>query len=213
MATTIGTAVSALLTRVRQSGNISPTNDQATQILTLCQQYVNLLFRRVIITETFATTKEKLLYNLSDFSGDALKILEMRESNRSLVEVDEIQQFGSYEKNWFRNITGSRFEAWHQLSQDYFILYPGKAAASSVVVDFVKATTIYSDYTTYSGTNLEIADEDVNVLLQLSETVLLIKSRKYSLITQTLKKLIRLLEARNVFFEGANLNSLLNTIK
>jgi len=209
MARTIGATTDILLSRVRRSGNITPTNNFAIQVLTTCQQYANILLKQVIVTETFATTKEKLFYSLSDFTAANLGIASISESNRELFHCREIEEFSAYENGWFRNITGTRFEAWHQIALDYFILYPGKAAASSISADLIKATTVSTDYTTDYSDNFELADEDVEVALKLAEIVLLIQAREAKPIINLIKSLNDLLKAKNVILESANLNTLL----
>ena len=210
MARTIGATTDILLSRVRRSGNISPTNDFAIQVLTTCQQYVNILLKRVIVTETFATTKEKLFYALSDLTTPALDIASISESNRELFECKDISEFSTYEKGWFRNITGTRFEAWHQVARDSFVIYPGKAAASSISIDIVKATTISTDYTTDYSSNFEIADEDVEIALKLAEIILLVRARVVKPLQNNIKSLLDILGAKNVVLESTNLNAMLN---
>jgi hypothetical protein len=209
MARTIGATTDILLSRVRRSGNITPTNDFAIQVLTTCQQYANILLKQVIVTETFATTKEKLFYALSDFTANNLGIASISESNRELFHCQRIEEFSAYENGWFRNITGTRFEAWHQIALDSFILYPGKAAASSISADLIKATTISTDYTTDYADAFELADEDVEIALKLAEIILLIQSRETKPIVSLIKSLTALLKAKNVVLKSSNLNALL----
>ena len=138
MSRNIGPTVEILLQRVRQTGGLAVDEDFATQIFTIAQQFTNAVLRRVFTSETLTTSKEKLLYSISSDLTNAIDIVSITESTRELVKCNSIADFSAYEQNWFRNITATRFEAWHQLSRDFFILYPGKASASSVTVEFVR---------------------------------------------------------------------------
>ena len=210
MARTLGTTTDILTSRIRQSGNIGVTNDFAVQVLTTAQQYINILLKRVITTESLTTLKEKQVYSIADDLTNAIDIVSVSESNRELFHCKDFSELSAYEENWFRNITATRFEAWHQIARDYFIIYPAKAANSSVSVEFVKATTISTDYTTDSGNNLELPDEDVEAVLKLSEIILLVRGRNFTPIKKTARSLIDILEAKGVIFKSANLNTMFN---
>jgi hypothetical protein len=177
MARAISDTVDILVARIRQSNGIAVTDDIATQVLTLSQSIVNIALQRITITETFTTAKQKLLYPITDLTT-AVDILSMVESNRPLTHCTSLNQFSAYETNWFRNITATRFEAWHQIGRSLFILYPAKAAASSVVITSIKNLTIYADYSALGAATMELPDEDVEIALEVAELILLVRRRK-----------------------------------
>ena len=198
MARALNTSVDLVLDRVRQSGGIAVTNDFTIKLLTYCQQIVNIALKRIIVSETFSTSAEQLIYPMSDLTT-AVDIVSIDESNRSLFHIKNINDFSAYEKNWFRNITATRFEAWGQIGRDYFIIYPGKASASSVTIESVKETTIYTDYSTEGANNFELPDEDAEIAIKLCETILLVRSRKYDLVKSNVEALTATLGIKNVF--------------
>jgi hypothetical protein len=194
----IGPAVEIILRRVRQSGSLAFSEDSATQILTLCQQILNISLRRVFVSETLTTKKEKLVYSIPSDLTNAVDIVSIVEGDRELLPCKSLTEFDAIETNWFRNITASRFEAWHQPSRDIFFIYPGKAADSSVVVESVKATTIYSDFSIYYNTALELNEEDYEILFRLTELVILTSARKSKPFAATLEIFKRLMGGKNV---------------
>jgi hypothetical protein len=198
MSTDYATAVTRLQNRVRQVGDLSLEQDEAIYLLGLCQQVANIALRSYVGSESFSTLKEKLWYSFADDLTNALDIISMVESDRELFQCVSLSDFSAYESDWFRNITGTRFEAWHQVSRDYFVIYPAKAAASSLTVKYVKTTPIYSDYSSYSGEDLLLPDKDIEVVIKLAELVSLTRARQTGLLEMTMKQAIDLFGARNV---------------
>jgi len=200
MARNIGPTVDILMKRVRQAGAVSISPDFATQVLTIFQRIVNISLRRVFASETLTTKKEKLVYSITSDLTSAVIITSIRDSNdsdRALLYCPSIKDFSAYESNWFRNITGTRFEAWAQIGQDFFIIYPAKAANSTVDVVSVKATAIYADYTAYYGTALELPDEDVDIALRFAEQFLLLRRRDYASMEKEINELTKLMQAKD----------------
>lgn len=205
MAVSIGSLTDMLLLRTRQSGGVAFDEDFAIEILTTCQLMANIALKRVITSESFATTGEQLIYPISDLTASA-GITSMVESNRELDICKQLSDFSAYETNWFRNVTGTRFEAWCQLARDYFVLYPAKAGSSSLTIYSIKSTTISTDYTTDYSNNLDLPDEDAEIVLKLSELVLLSSARKPDILKTTLAITLDLLEAKGVKVKSPNSN-------
>jgi hypothetical protein len=198
MSRNVGPTVDTLLTRVRQSGSIAVDEDYATQILTICQQILNIYLKRIVTSTTLTTLAEKLVYSIPSDLTTAVDVTDVTESSRSLRHCPSLKDFASYELNWFRNITATRFEAWCQVSRDLLIIYPGKAANSSVVVEHVKATTIYTDYSAAYNTALELPDEEIDYALRLAEAVLLLRARNQTLTKARLADLATALGIKSV---------------
>lgn len=197
-------AVPRLRTRVRQTGDVALTEDQAIELLSHCQRHVNAAMHKHTTTTNFSTLAEKQLYTFPDDLSSAIDIVSMTESDRELFHCQNLSEFAAYENNWFRNITGARFEAWCQISRDYFIIYPAKAAGSSVTIKYVVATPIYDDYAAHSADEILLPDEDIETVVKLAELLALVRSRQTGLIKKTLEQTIKYLEARNVAIKSAN---------
>lgn len=188
MARTIGATTDILLARVRQSGDLAIDNDDALHVLTICQQIIAVYLSKVITTTSFSTTGSTLVYT-SFTSG---RIIDVHESGRRLHHFPTLDSISAYDIDWFRKTDGTQFEGWHQKGLDIFVLYPAKAASSSVTLTYAKATTIYSDYAANGSQNMELDDEDVELALKLAEAVLLARSRKPKTFKATLNMFMKM---------------------
>jgi len=183
----IGPTVEILMRRVRQEGGLAVDPDFATKVYSYCEQVSNAFSKRVRGTTSLSVPKEKLLFNYRAEISDAIEITRVRESNRRIEKFDDVSQLSAYDIDWFRNITGTRFEAWTQLGRDILILYPGQAAASSVDVEYVKLLTLHNDFAASYNTTSELPDEDIELALKLSEIVLLCRFRQHNVLQRHLK--------------------------
>ena len=187
------TTVDLLIQRVRQTGGIAVTEDFATEVLGKCERLLNAFLRRVIASDTFTTTAKQQIYDYRSTLTDAVDIIEVSESSRPLFKCDRIEQFSAYESGWFRNITGTRFEAWHQIARDFLIIYPAKAANSSVTITYTQLVDAYTDYDSASGNNMSLPDEDVETALSLAEILLLARNRNAAQIATRLNQFLPLI--------------------
>lgn len=177
MSRTYGDTVTVLLSRVRQSGGIAVTNDEAVNVLSMCQQIVNIKLRRICDSDSFATTANTLIYSYRSTITDCADILSIVESNRELLPFGKIEDIANYDSDWLSAV-GTRFEGWCQLARDLLIIYPAKAANSSVIIKHVRALPVQTSYATASASNMELPDEDIEIALKLAELVLIIRSRR-----------------------------------
>jgi hypothetical protein len=178
MARQIGPIVEKLMRRVRQEGGLAVSPDFATQIYSYCEQLTNTKTQRVISTTDLTTPKEKLLFHYRTEISDAIDILTIRESGRRIERAQSLMALSAYDITWFRSITGTRFEAWHQVGRDILILYPGQTAISSVSIEYVKLLTFHDDFNASYNEDSELPDEDVELALKLSEIILLANLRQ-----------------------------------
>jgi len=174
----IGPTVEILMQRVRQTGGLAVDPDFATEIYSYCEQIINAHTKRVITSTTLTTPKEKLLFHFRTEISDALEIVTIRESGRRIEKFTTLDQISAYDIDWFRNITGTRFEAWIQLSRDLLILYPGQAAISSVDIEYVRKLTQYTNFAASYNTDSELPGEDIEMVIELAEIVLLTRFRQ-----------------------------------
>jgi hypothetical protein len=198
MSRKIGPTVEILMRRVRQEGGLAINPDFATKIYTYCEQLTNIKLRKVISSTSLTTPKEKLLFNYRDEIPDAANIVSVLESNRELFLCKTLGDLSAFEPTWFRNITGTRFEAWHQIGHDILILYPGQAAASSVTIRYVKLLTLQTDFEASYNTASELPSEDIDVALNLAELVLLARFRQVKTSPKRLKEIIQLFQKRGI---------------
>lgn len=196
MARQIGPTVEILLRRVRQEGSPFISEDFATTVYSRCEQVINAYTQRVTASTSLSTPKEKLLFQYRIEIPDAIDILNVRESNRRVERCNNLMDLAAYDIDWFRNITGTRFESWCQLGRDILILYPGQAVTSSVDIKYVKLLTLRDDFDLYYNTDSELPDEDIEMALGLAELVLLASFRQTVEIPNNIKDFIETFNVR-----------------
>jgi len=198
MSRQIGLTTEILLRRIRQEGGLALSPDFATKVYSLCEQAINTALRRVLTTTTLSIPKQKLLFSLRDELSSAVDIISITQSNRDIPSVSSIDEISAFDPTWFRSITGTRFEAWHQIGRDLLILYPGQTAISSVDITYVKLLTLRDNFLTAYNENSELPDEDVDIALSLAELILLTRFRLLSNISKKLEQVVTLLKLRGV---------------
>jgi hypothetical protein len=198
MSRKIGPTVEILMRRVRQEGALAVDPDFATKIYSYCEQLTNIKLRRVISSTSLTTPKKRLLFNYRSEIPDAANITSILESNRELFSCTSLADLSAFETTWFRNITGTRFEAWHQIGKDLLILYPGQAAVSSVTVRYVKLLTLLTSFETHYNTTSDLPDEDIDVAINLAELILLARFRQTATFPKRLKEILSTFEKRGI---------------
>jgi len=197
MARDYQTTVDLLVQRVRQDGGVAVTDNVATEVLGKCERLLNAHLKRVIVTGSFTTTAKQLIYPYRTTLTAAVDILEVIDitlpTYRTLFKMDSLAQFSAYEVGWFRNITGTRFEAWHQIARDFLIIYPAKAAGATLNIVYTKLVDVYATYAAAAAKNMSLPDDDVETALALAEIILLARNRNAAQIETRLEQFLPLL--------------------
>ncbi len=198
MARNVKTTVDQLTKRARQTGGISIDNDLATEILMICQQITNISTKKITGTVDYALTAGQQLYDLQTALPYAADIISIHDgsNDRALLQVPSIDHFSAYEMDWFDNATGVRLEAWCQIGRDAFIVYPALSISTTVRIDYVKVTEMYTNYSALTTENMELPDESVELALKLAECVLLVRARDSILLEKHIQFLATALKAR-----------------
>lgn len=182
-----GPTTEILLKRIREEGGYSLDPSFALKILTHCQQMVNAGLRIITDSITLSVPKEKLIFNMRSNLPDAIDIVTIRENSRQLSKVLKLSEFSAYENTWWRNITGTRFEAFCQIGRELLFLYPGQAAISEVDITYTKLIPLLIDFDADYNTALELPDEFVNLALSLAEAILLLSTRRFNEVNKKLE--------------------------
>lgn len=195
MARTAGDTVDFILNRLRQVDDTADSQDRAITLLSHCQKLINEHSQEYIGSSALSTTANTLIYSYRSSIATARDIISIREGNRELRKVESFNEFSAYDSDWFTQ-TGTRFEAWMQLGRDLLILYPSKTGASSVTVTYSKRTGTYDDYIQDASTNMDISDENVELALNLTEILLLIRYKNFEEASLKIDKLKEEFEER-----------------
>ena len=174
MSVTAGEARTELLSRIRKPGTIAYSEAAIYDILSKCQQVVNHWIGRLTATGTVTTAAYTYFYDMQTELPSAMYITKMTESNRQIARLKDWRELSQYSRSWLSD-TGTRFEAYTQIGVDLLVIYPAKAAGSSVAVTYVKIPTTLSA----SGTAFDLPDNDVDTVIDLAEIVLLISARNF----------------------------------
>jgi hypothetical protein len=178
MAKLAGDVADILIERVYATGGIAHTQTFVISILSKTQRVANTFLRSVRDSLALNVLAEKLIYKLRDdvpAAIDVTKVEESRGGNDEQLElVEDTLELSGYDVDWFRNITGSRYETWSQIGRDLLVLYPAKAIAGIATIHYTKLTTALAA----AATAFELPDEDVHVASDLAEIILLARDKQ-----------------------------------
>ena len=100
------------------------------------------------------------------------------------MEKVTLKQLNQFDDAWFRRV-GPKFEVFVPVGRDLLVVWPAKEVASSVDVVYAKLTTeLVAD-----STATDLPDEDLHDVLDLSEIILLAKSRRFDLLAPLMERL------------------------
>ena len=198
MARNAGPTAEILLKRVREQGGVGTSIDFAIQLLSRCQRVVNAGIGRVITSSSFTINPEQLIYKYRDSLVDAVDVVSIKDGDRTLLR-SSLADLSAYDVDWVRKVDGDRAEFWAQLGRDILVVYPGQAAEDSLTVYYTKLTTEVTTSGADYNTELDLAEEDVELAVGLGEVMMLARGR---LLDEGGKRLERLVEEFGVHFGG-----------
>lgn len=189
MAKTAGNVADLILRRVYSYGGISHTQAEVIGWLSKTQRVANAYLKKVRSSANLSTLEQKLVYKLRDDLASAIDVTRITESrtgtDEELFRVADLRELGAYNTSWFRKVDGTRFDAWAQLGRDLLIIYPGKAAGSTLTVHYTKLTTALSA----AGDAFELDDEDVHVATDLAEIMALARDKQITVCQEKIRQL------------------------
>lgn len=179
---TIKATVDLLVARTRQSGGIAVELNTATEILTICQQIINIALQRVTVTDTLVTSAYQNIYEHTPGKADVLSLFE---NNKELLKANNLHEIAAYDPQLFTT-TGDTFTAWCPIGRKYFFLYPAKTISGTIGRTYVYETVVHPVYADLTTETMEMQDDDLEKVLRLAEMVLLMRSRDVQLIQATM---------------------------
>jgi hypothetical protein len=157
------------------------------KLLSRCQRIINAGLKRVVTSTTFTTRSEQTIYNLRENISNVIDVISIEVSDREIKNCS-LTELSAYSLSWYRD-TGSRFEFWSQIGKELIVIYPALATDSSVTVTYSKNTNKFESYEDDYNVDLELPDEDVDLLLGLSEAILLTKMRQFDVASERFDEL------------------------
>jgi len=169
-----GDLVDQVLNRVRDPNGMGTPRDLVRLFLTHLQRLVNCRFASVVATASLTTNASQNFYQVPPtVLADSMRLVGIREGSRDLGKVPW-QQFFYLSTSWHQQI-GTSFYQWSMIGRDFLIIYPAKAAGSSVTLVYAKLTAVLTD----DLVAIEIPDDEVPLLLDLCEAIIYLKQRTY----------------------------------
>lgn len=164
--------IDVALQRVRDPLAIAHSRSFVLDRLSQCQQIVNAALGLVLATDTFSTTPQQVIYQLSGAFPNAIRVVGVKEGSRDLARLTNFAQLNHLDMDWMR-ATGPRYEAWCSVGRDLLVLYPAREVAATLSVTYVKLTTQLIN----EADSTELPDEYLDEVTSLLEAVLLAKQR------------------------------------
>jgi len=187
-----GQLVDQLLHRVRDPDALGTSRDFCRLILTHVQRILNCKLGYVVETVALATVPNQQIYKVSDpaQATRAMRLVGVQEGTRDLKKV-KWEEFFYLERKWSRAI-GNRFDLWSMIGRDLLVIWPAKTTADSVNLVYARLTDVLTDDTVA----IELPDDAVPLLLDVSEAMVCLKKRTY----QPLTKLVETIQKRLTTF-------------
>src|SRR5262245_56626618 len=173
-------AVAQIMERLRDPNGTATPAPIVRQILSLVQQSVNAGVMKVSaeITATIdaqqaTASTPPCLMDMGNLAPEAVRMLEVRDGERVIPEV-AWRELGRMDRRWYKRV-GPRVEAWARLGCRRIIFWPcpPEGGAPSLTLRYVKITT---ELTT-DGTPLDIYEQRIAFVLDLTEAILLVRRR------------------------------------
>lgn len=174
MATTdTQTLVTKVATRARDASNIAHARADVVALMSHAQRAVNSRLRSYVASTTFTPVAGRALYQTSEIALDALRPIAIRAGVRDLTEVcwDTLVV---NDARWLRT-TGAAPQVFAALGRSMFAMTPAYALSpQDVTIVYLPAL---DDLLDLSADFPVIADEHVPMMLDLTETLLLMRAR------------------------------------
>jgi hypothetical protein len=189
MATTAGSVVDMLLKRVRGTGGVALTTNFAMQLVADCQNVINYGLGAVKYTQNLTPS--------SFYFASALRVIRIVQNDKELLQAKSWEDMEAYASgdvfNYFGIVTNppTARRCWYQPSDNWVFLWPWLMDPTTLTITTIASTTDFSNYATQYNTAMQLADEDIELVLSLAELTCLLQERLYA--TYDKKKAIFLL--------------------
>ena len=167
MAKSVGTLVTELALRVRDTGSASLTRAQVRRALAYGVGFAATAFQDHLESFTLTTERQRLLYALSETSERILRVDRVEVDGRDVPRSETGVLGMTQSPHWFRDLA-DRFESFAMIGKRVLILHPA--------IDRVISVTLYCKsfpaLVTADTETVAIADDLVPFALDIAETLL-----------------------------------------
>lgn len=182
MAETAGQLTASLLRRIRNPSGLAGEHAFARSMISYAQWYVNASVRDTLTTASFTTTPQQMLYTITPFLTQAIRIEAVKQGGRNLKSTT-IRELGHVSTKWFRD-TGPQFEQYALVGRDLLVLYPAVKEAVTLEIVQTSMTTVMSS----DAIEFELRDDTALPVLDMAEVLMSLKRRDTSLVAALVKR-------------------------
>lgn len=184
MATTGATLITALATRLRDAGSTAHARTLLLRVLSHSQRIVNRAHRLEKATVSFTPNTGRAIFTIAQVASDVARIERIiDDDDRTLPEVSWDHLLAD-SPTWYRDTT-SRHRVWARLGGNLFVLTPRALTALPVSVVY----TIVPPDVTDDATNVTLADEWLPLVMDIAESIMLLKARIYAPLEATMARI------------------------
>jgi hypothetical protein len=178
--------VTTILDRARDPQGIATTRASCLSLASTCQQVTNGAVGDVIVTNSLTMPPRTLIYQLSVYLPDCLKIHTIRDSsNRDLSWLEGgVNELAQIDLSWPFQVA-SQPRCWAMAGRDLLIMYPGVNTATTVNVVYTQITPALKNE---ANDSTVVANETDYAVMTLTELLLLLKARDYAAFAPALKR-------------------------
>lgn len=165
-------AIDRVLARVNDRGGSIHERDLVRRLLSQAQQALNGSMRDVRASASFSTVPTQPFYKISEVLPACLTIETIEVAGQ---EIDPIpfDTLSMLDGGWMRS-GADRPEYWSTVGKDLLVLWPAAASSISVTARYVRLTPSLDS----EDDLLVLPDERIDQLLDLVDSVLLLRERK-----------------------------------
>lgn len=170
--------------RLRDTANIGYSRTFVLDIINRTQRSINARLGLVMTSATFTTTNSPL-YAVTTVGSDVLRVVDIRDGDRVLTKVP-LDHLVFQDPRWFRT-EGPQAEMWAPLGRTHLAVIPVAKSPRVLTAVYVQQTTNLAD----AGTPLSaIPDEYKDMWMDLTEAVLLFRSREFTEMKKCLERVV-----------------------
>lgn len=187
MATTGATLIDALARRLRDTSSTAHSRDLLRRVLSHSQRAINLATQARKDEVSFTPEAGRVLYARTEVAADVGRIMRII-AGRTLPEM-RWQQLMDNDRRWLRAI-GARHVAWARIGGSLFALHPALWQPDPVTVTYAIVPADVVD----GATNVDLPDEVLPQVMDLSEGIMLAKARVVHAMEAPMKRLAAMVQ-------------------
>jgi len=177
-------AIDQVLARVNDRGGIIHARALVLKLISQCQQSINGASRDVRGTATFQTVTAQPFYKISEVLPSCLT-MEYAEAEGEELNQVPYESLQTLDASWIR-ARADRPDYWASIGKDLLILYPATVSPITVTARYVLLTPELGS----EDDDLVLPPERIDQLIDLVDSVLLFRERKFDEMESTLTRIV-----------------------